>query len=77
MNFYEDMERGISATEIMKQALMLMEDEMNHPEDSLSPAMYEYACNVDSNIMLHFNQIGEKNGKTSSTMVFNGENFTM
>ena len=59
MNFQEEMERGISATEILKNALVLMEDEMNHPEDSLSLAMYEYAGSVETDLMDHFNKIGE------------------
>lgn len=59
MNFQEEMERGISATEILKNALILMEDEMNHPEDSLSLAMYEYAGSVETDLMDHFNKIGE------------------
>ncbi|MGO5051028.1 TetR/AcrR family transcriptional regulator [Lachnospiraceae bacterium LCP25S3_G4] len=60
MNFYEEMEKRISAIEIMNHALALMEKEMNHPEDSLSLAMYEYSGCVDSNLMEHFNNIGEK-----------------
>ena len=28
-----------------------MENEMNHPEDSLSLAMYEYSVSVDSNFL--------------------------
>lgn len=60
MNFYEEMGKGISAIEIMNRALVLMENEMNHPEDSLSLAMYEYSVSVDSNLMQHFNIIGEK-----------------
>lgn len=59
MNFQEEMERGISATEILQNALVLMEDEMNHPEDSLSLAMYEYAGSVETDLMDHFNKIGE------------------
>lgn len=59
MNFQEEMERGVSATEILQNALILMEDEMNHPEDSLSLAMYEYAGSVETDLMDHFNKIGE------------------
>lgn len=59
MNFQEEMERGISATEILQNALVLMEDEMSHPEDSLSLAMYEYAGSVETDLMDHFNKIGE------------------
>lgn len=63
MNFYDEMKKGIPATEIMNRALALMEEEMNHPEDSLSLAMYEYSSDVDSNLMQHFNRIGEKKWK--------------
>ena len=59
MNFFEEMEKNIPATDIINKALILMEDEMNHPEDSLSLAMYEYSGSVNSNIMEHFNKIGE------------------
>lgn len=59
MNFQEEMERGVSATRILENALVLMKDEMNHPEDSLSLAMYEYAGSVDTDLMDHFNKIGE------------------
>ena len=59
MNFQEEMEQGVSAREILQNALALMEDEMNHPEDSLSLAMYEYAGSVETDLMDHFNKIGE------------------
>lgn len=60
MNFYDEMEKSMSAVEIMNRALILMEHEMNHPEDSLSLAMYEYSVCVDSNLMEYFSHIGEK-----------------
>ena len=60
MDFQGEMDRGMSAVEILEGALALMEDEMKHPEDSLSIAMYEYAETVDSNVMEHFNRIGEE-----------------
>ena len=60
MNFHEEMEKGTSATRILENALLLMKDEMNHPEDSLSLAMYEYAGTVSKDMMNHFNQIGEE-----------------
>lgn len=59
MNFYEEMEQGISATQILDKALALMEDEMNHAEDSLSLAMYEYAGSGETVLMEHFNKMGE------------------
>ncbi len=57
INFYEEMENSIPATVIMNRALVLMEYEMNHPEDSLSLAMYEYSGSVESGLMQHFNKI--------------------
>ena len=60
MDFYEEMEQGISATQILNNALVLMEDEMNHPEDSLSLAIYEYAGSVETDRMETFNKIGEE-----------------
>lgn len=59
MNFYEEMEKGTSAIEILNRTLEFLEDEMSHPEDSLSLAMYEYSVNIDSNKMQYFNKIGE------------------
>lgn len=59
MNFDEEIENGISATLILENALKLMKDEMKHPEDSLSLAMYEYAGKAGKELMNHFNEIGE------------------
>lgn len=60
MNFQKEIEEGKSAAVILERALGLMEDEMQHPEDSLSLAMYEYAGTVDKSLMNHFNRIGEE-----------------
>jgi AcrR family transcriptional regulator len=60
MNFNEEIERGVPATRILNNALVLMEDEMNHPEDSLSLAMYEYAGSVETDIMEYYNKVGEQ-----------------
>ena len=40
MNFQREMEEEMSAVAILDRALMLMRDEMEHAEDSLSLAMY-------------------------------------
>jgi len=64
MNFHEEMERGVPATKILNNALVLMEDEMNHPKDSLSLAMYEYAGSVETDLMDHFNKVGEEKWTT-------------
>lgn len=60
MNFEKEMAENIPAQCILNQALELMEYEMQHSEDSLSLAMYEYAGTVHNGMMNHFNQIGEK-----------------
>ena len=60
MNFQKEIEEGKPAAVILESALGLMEDEMQHPEDSLSLAMYEYAGTVDKSLMNHFNRIGEE-----------------
>lgn len=60
MNFQREMEEGMSAVAILDRALMLMRDEMEHAEDSLSLAMYEYACTCSNDRMNHFNKAGEQ-----------------
>ena len=60
MDFYKEMEEAMSAVLILDRALKLMEDEMEHPQDSLSVAMYEYAGTVDNDRMNFFHQIGQK-----------------
>lgn len=60
MNFHKEMEEGMSAVDILNRALVLMKDEMVHSEDSLSLAMYEYACTVSNDLMNYFNGIGEQ-----------------
>ena len=60
MDFYKEMEEGLPAVDILDRALTLMRDEMEHAEDSLSLAMYEYAGTVSKDMMDHFNQIGEQ-----------------
>ena len=60
MNFQIEMESEMSAVDILDRALTLMRDEMEHAEDSLSLAMYEYACTCSNDMMHHFNSIGEK-----------------
>ena len=60
MDFQGEIEKGSSAIAILEGALDLMEDEMKHPEDSLSIAVYEYAETVDSDVMEQFNRITEE-----------------
>lgn len=65
MNFHKEIENGISAITILNDALNLMEDEMNHPEDSLSLALYEAAScwrntSIDKTDIDPFIKIGEE-----------------
>ena len=62
-DFREQIEKKISAVEILNDALQRMEDEMKHPQDSLSIAMYEYAETVNSDVMERLHTIGEKKWK--------------
>ena len=51
MDFLREIEKGISAVEILEKALDCIEKEMKHPEESLSIALYEYAETVSSDVM--------------------------
>ena len=57
----------MAATDILDRALALMRNEMEHSEDSLSLAMYEYSGTCLNDRMNYFNRIGEKNGLVSMT----------
>ena len=63
-NLYAQMKEGVSAVTILKKTLSRMEDEMKHPEDSLSLAVYEYSETVDSDSMIGINKEGEKKWAT-------------
>lgn len=63
LGFQERIEKGDSATSILNEVLERLADEMKHPEDSLSLAMYEYAETVDSDLMEHLNKDSEKKWK--------------
>lgn len=63
LDFQERIEKGDSATSILNEVLERLADEMKHPEDSLSLAMYEYAETVDSDLMEHLNKDSEKKWK--------------
>lgn len=67
MDFQTEMEKGSSATEILDIALKLMEEEMKHPEESLSVAIYEYAETVDSDVIEKINSNAEKKWKNLIT----------
>ena len=55
MDFQREIEKGICAVEILEKALKCMEEEMRHPEESLSIALYEYAETVNSDVMKRLN----------------------
>ncbi|MCR5094407.1 MAG: TetR/AcrR family transcriptional regulator [Lachnospiraceae bacterium] len=63
MDFQGKIEKGMAAAEILEEALKLMEEEMRHPEDSLSMAMYEYAEEAGSDVMQRLNRSSEKRWK--------------
>ncbi len=58
MDFQKAIEKGTPAAAILDGALKSMEDEIKHPEGSLSIAMYEYAETVDSHVMEELNRTG-------------------
>lgn len=60
MNFWKEIERGVPAAKILSNALALMEYEMNHPQDSLSLAMYEYTGSAESCMMEQFHKTGQE-----------------
>ena len=58
--FQEEIRKGTSAVKILENYLDSMEEEMKHPEDSLSLALYEYAETIDNDSMVKINIEGEK-----------------
>ncbi len=63
MDFQTEIKKGSSASDILDRAFDLMEDEMKHPEDSLSIAIYEYAETVDPDVIERLNRNAEKRWK--------------
>ncbi len=63
MDFQEEIKKGTSAVEILEKALDGMQEEMKHPEDSLSAALYEYAETVDSDVFERLNHNAEEKWK--------------
>ena len=62
-DFEDAISKGSPATKILEDTLKLMEEEMKHPEESLSIAMYEYAETVDPRVMEQLNRTGEEKWK--------------
>ena len=60
---YSEMEKGVSAVMILKKTLRNMEEEMKHPEESLSIALYEYAETVNTDVMERLNHNAEEKWK--------------
>ena len=50
-DFRTEIKEGTSAVKILERTLDNMEEEMQHPEDSLSMALYEYAETVNTDVM--------------------------
>ena len=50
-DFQTEIKKGTSAVKILEKTLDNMEEEMKHPEDSLSMALYEYAETVNTDVM--------------------------
>ena len=50
-DFQTEIKEGTSAVKILEKTLDNMEEEMKHPEDSLSMALYEYAETVNTDVM--------------------------
>lgn len=67
LDFYKEMEQGKAAVSILHRAFELMEEEMKHPEDSLSLAMYEYAEVTKDEILQSYNETGEEKWKALIT----------
>ena len=63
LDLREEIRKGTSATDILDRTLALMEEEMKHPERSLSIAIYEYAETVDPALMEELNRNAQKKWK--------------
>lgn len=63
IDFQEEIKKGTSAVEILEKALDGMQEEMRHPEDSMSVALYEYAETVDSDVFERLNRNAEEKWK--------------
>ena len=62
-DFQKEIEKEIPAAKILESALHLMEEEMKHPKDSLSIALYEFVEMTDSDIMEQLNRNAEEKWK--------------
>ena len=62
-DFQTEIKEGTSAVKILERALDNMEEEMKHPEDSLSMALYEYAETVNTDVMERLNRNAKEKWK--------------
>ena len=62
-DFQTEIKEGTSSVKILEKALDNMEEEMKHPEDSLSIALYEYAETVNTDVMERLNRNAEEKWK--------------
>ena len=63
-DFQTEIKEGTSAVKILERALDNMEEEMKHPEDSLSIALYEYAETVNTDVMERLERNAKEKWKT-------------
>lgn len=63
MDFQTEIKEGTSSVKILEKALDNMEEEMKHPEDSLSMALYEYAETVNTDVMERLNRNAKEKWK--------------
>ena len=59
MDIKNEIDKGTSAMEILERTLADMQEEMMHPEASLSIALYEYAETVNTDVMERLNRNAE------------------
>ena len=62
-DFQTEIKEGTSAVKILERTLDNMEEEMKHPEDSLSIALYEYAETVNTDVMERLEQNAKEKWK--------------
>ena len=62
-DFQTEIKNGTSAVTILEKALDGMEEEMKHPEGSLSIALYEYAETINTGVMEQLNRNAKEKWK--------------
>ncbi len=64
IDFQGEIEKGTSAVKILEKTLGRMEEEMKHPEESLTIALYEYAETVNSDVIERLNNDAQERWKS-------------